>query len=228
MSRVCRRLHVQGVVQGVGFRPFVYRTAVAAGLGGFVRNLGDAGVEIVVEGALEDIERFTDALKGDAPPLAEIAELLVETCAATGQTEFEIAPSSGGRESHGAIPPDTAICASCISDVLGPSRYQGYWATSCTDCGPRFTVIEGLPYDRPLTSMADFPMCTDCKLEYTDPLDRRYHAQTIACAACGPRLTFDGTEDSAIERAVEAVGAFAEEDIQAVMTRFNRRDEAGC
>ena len=207
MSRVCRRLHVQGVVQGVGFRPFVYRTAVAAGLGGFVRNLGDAGVEIVVEGALEDIDRFTDALKGDAPPLAEIAEILVETCAAMGQTEFEIAPSSGGRESHGAIPPDTAICASCISDVLGPSRYQGYWATSCTDCGPRFTVIEGLPYDRPLTSMADFPMCTDCELEYTDPIDRRYHAQTIACAACGPRLTFDGTEDSAIEQAVEALAA---------------------
>jgi len=205
MTRVGCRLRVRGVVQGVGFRPFVYRIAVREGLAGFVRNLGDAGVEIVVEGPQAAIDAFISALRRELPPLARIADLEAEPCEASGGAEFVIAPSSEGQAGHGTIPPDTAICPACTDDVLAASRYQDYWATSCTDCGPRFTVIEGLPYDRPRTSMRDFPMCPACGKEYGNPLDRRYHAQTVACDACGPRLSFDGEGTDCVARAVEAL-----------------------
>jgi len=205
MARTCRRLRVRGVVQGVGFRPFVYRAAVARDLAGSVQNLGDAGVEILVEGEASAIESFVTALREQAPPLARISTIDVETCDPMGRSTFAIAPSRDGGAGRGSIPPDTAICPACIADILGDSRYRGYWATSCTDCGPRFTVIEGLPYDRPRTSMRDFPMCADCESEYTEPHDRRYHAETIACAACGPRLTFDGAADEPIDRAAAAL-----------------------
>lgn len=205
MRRICRRLRVHGVVQGVGFRPFVYRAAVEAGLAGSVRNLGDAGVEILVEGDEASVERFLKVLREDSPPLARVERLESQTCEAAGRDGFSIAPSADAHGGRGSTPPDTAICDACAADVLGESRYRGYWATSCTDCGPRFTVIEGLPYDRPLTSMSEFPMCENCAREYTDPLDRRYHAQTIACASCGPRLTFDGSEADPIDRAIAAL-----------------------
>ena len=185
------RAHVSGIVQGVGFRPFVYRIAVRSGLAGFVRNLGDAGVEIEVEGPAGNVKSFLSALRDEAPPLAEIAELRVEECPPTGERGFRILASRDGGEGGGTIPPDIATCDRCLADIDAPgSRYHGYWATSCTDCGPRFTVIEALPYDRPRTAFRDFPMCDDCRREYTDPLDRRYHAQTIACPKCGPRLTY--------------------------------------
>jgi len=207
MNPACRKLRVRGVVQGVGFRPFVYRTAVAHGLFGSVRNLGDAGVEIVVEGDADAVDAFVAALRAEAPPLAQIASIDEEACAASGRSEFVIAPSGEGDAGAGSIPPDTAICDACIDDVRGTSRFAGYWATSCTDCGPRFTVIEGLPYDRPRTSMNAFPMCDACRAEYTDPGDRRYHAQTTACPACGPQLSFDGTAESAIARTVHAIAS---------------------
>ena len=175
----------------MGFRPFVYRIAVRTGLAGFVRNLGDAGVEIEVEGPAGDVKSFLSALRDEAPPLAEIAELQVEERPPTGEKGFRILASRDGGEGGGTIPPDIATCDRCLADIDDPkSRYCGYWATSCTDCGPRFTVIEALPYDRPRTSMRDFPMCEECRREYTDPLDRRYHAQTIACPKCGPRLAY--------------------------------------
>ena len=184
-------IHVNGTVQGVGFRPFVYRIAVRRGLSGYVRNLGDAGVEIEAEGPRDALEDFLQALRKEAPPLAEIGNITVTEIPTNGEGTFRILKSEQGGSGGGAIPPDIATCDQCLADIDDPeSRYHGYWATSCTDCGPRFTVIEALPYDRPRTSMRDFPMCPSCRREYEDPLDRRYHAQTIACPECGPRLFY--------------------------------------
>lgn len=205
MTRDRRHLLVRGVVQGVGFRPFVYRIASELGLGGSVCNRGDAGVEIVVEGPPAAVDRFVDALEHRPPQLARIDSVDVEILEPIGETGFAIAPSRDVAGAGGAIPPDTAICSYCIDDVRGKGRYGDYWATSCTDCGPRFTVIEGLPYDRPQTSMREFPLCPDCAAEYTNPLDRRYHAQTTACPVCGPRLAFDGEQTDALDRAAEAL-----------------------
>ena len=194
----------------MGFRPFIYRIAVRRGLSGYVRNLGDAGVEIEVEGTRGALEDFLRALREEAPPLAEIEGVSVEEIPPNGDRGFRIERSREGGGSGGTIPPDIATCERCLSDIDDPkSRYHNYWATSCTDCGPRFTVIESLPYDRPRTSMRDFPMCEDCRREYGDPLDRRYHAQTIACPKCGPKLFYleDGREvpGDPIERAAAAL-----------------------
>ncbi len=202
-----RRLIVKGVVQGVGFRPFVWRLATGLRLGGWVSNRGDAGVEIQVEGETAAVATFLRALREDLPPLARVAS--IEMCSVTpsGETAFSIAASREGGAGAGSIPPDVAVCDHCVEDLLGQTRYHGYWATTCTDCGPRFTVIESLPYDRPRTSMQDFPMCSDCEREYSSPRDRRYHAQTIACPACGPRLLFDGDPVDAVARARVALEA---------------------
>ncbi len=188
-------IHVEGTVQGVGFRPFIYRIAGRHGLAGYVRNLGEAGVEIEVEGEPAALEKFLDALHKEKPPLAEIEHVHIQELPATGEKTFRILPSRDSGEGSGLIPPDTATCALCLSDMENPeSRFHSYWATTCTDCGPRFTVVEGLPYDRPRTAFRDFPMCPACRRDYEDPLDRRYHAQTIACPACGPRLLFLASE----------------------------------
>ena len=201
-----RRVRVRGVVQGVGFRPFVYRIAHRHGLVGSVRNLGDAGVEILIGGSADAIEGFLNALATEAPPLARIDALEVEAADEVDGDTFVILPSTDTGDGAGQLPPDVATCDACVAEILGGSRFHGYWATSCTDCGPRFTVIESLPYDRPRTSMSAFPMCDACQAEYTNPLDRRYHAQTTACHDCGPTLTFDGEPHGPIERAVEALG----------------------
>ncbi len=200
-----RRVLVRGVVQGVGFRPFVYRIAHDRNLGGSVRNLGDAGVEVVVEGPSQELQFFVTALKTEAPPLSRIDDIDVSRSEPTGTEEFVILPSTQEGSGGGQLPPDVATCDACVSDILGSSRFRGYWATSCTDCGPRFTVIESLPYDRPRTSMSEFPMCPACSEEYTDPLDRRYHAQTTACGDCGPVLQFDGDATDALSRAISAL-----------------------
>jgi hydrogenase maturation protein HypF len=207
MSVRRKRLLVQGVVQGVGFRPFVYRIATRNRLGGSVRNRSDAGVEIFVEGEPGSIDSFVLELERDLPPLARIASIDLSGHEPTGETKFVILPSIEEGEQSGVLPPDVATCDACVAEILGGSRFAGYWATSCTDCGPRFTVIESLPYDRPRTSMRDFPMCDACGAEYGDPLDRRYHAQTTACVACGPALAFDRDSASALDRAVGALGA---------------------
>lgn len=186
-------VRVNGVVQSVGFRPFVYRTAVELDLRGRVRNLGDAGVHVTLEGPSDRIEAFVETLRADPPPLAEIETLTVdaEDIDAYTYSAFEIEESTPGRGGSGTVPPDTAICDACLADVQdSDSRFQGYWATACVDCGPRFTVIEGLPYDRETTSMAAFPLCDDCLADYSSPANRRYHAQAIACPACGPALAF--------------------------------------
>ena len=195
-------IKVTGIVQGVGFRPFVYRTAVKHDLLGYVRNRGDAGVEIVVEGEKEKIEKFIEDLKVKKPPLAKIHDLIVNFSEEKGEfKEFKILRSSESRELSGSvIPPDVAICDECLKELRDPrdKRYE-YFFITCTDCGPRFTVIEQLPYDRPNTTMRDFPMCSFCKSEYENPANRRFHAQTVACPICGPKAYLTDNRGEEIE-----------------------------
>jgi len=184
-------VNVSGIVQGVGFRPFIYRTAVRFGLVGFVRNRGDASVEIVVEGDENAVKSFLTSLKEKPPPLARIYRVNVNYSEETGEfREFKILESREVSKLHGSIiPPDIAICEECLRELRDPkNRRHNYFFITCTNCGPRYTIIEKLPYDRPNTTMKNFPMCPLCAEEYVDPLDRRFHAQTVACPECGPRV----------------------------------------
>jgi len=182
------KITVNGVVQGVGFRPFVYRMAHKYGLNGYVKNLGDAGVEIVVEGETQQIRKFISDLKFHAPPLARVHEIEEELLPFHGFRNFTIQESSRGKGGgKSIIPPDVAICDDCLKELFNPKdrRYM-YPFIVCTNCGPRFSIIESLPYDRENTSMDEFPMCEECRREYEDPLNRRYHAEPICCPTCGP------------------------------------------
>jgi hydrogenase maturation protein HypF len=183
-----RAFVVRGIVQGVGFRPFVHRIARQQELGGFVLNDGE-GVVIEVEGAAAALERFAQVLVEDAPPLAQIDSVATRAIGARGETEFRIAFSEAGG-GRALIPADVATCDECLRELFDPrDRRYRYPFVNCTQCGPRFTIVTGVPYDRPLTTMAGFPLCADCRLEYEDPGDRRFHAEPIACPVCGPRLT---------------------------------------
>ncbi len=187
-TAVACHVSVEGVVQGVGFRPFVHHLAARHGLGGTVRNTA-GGVEIEVEGAPGAVSEFLEDLASDAPPLAHIDDLRVVDIAPRGRRRFTIDASRDG-EGLLPIPPDVATCAACEREVLDPGdRRHGYAFTNCTHCGPRFTIVRAIPYDRPNTTMADFAMCPACRAEYDDPSNRRFHAQPNACATCGPRLT---------------------------------------
>jgi len=182
---------VTGIVQGVGFRPFVYRIAKRCRLRGFVRNRADAIVEINVEGDRSQIDAFLETLKKERPPLARLDSVHVEYLEEVGFPDFVIETSSQERKKSGSvIPPDIAICDDCLKELSSPQdRRHGYFFITCTNCGPRFTTIVGVPYDRPNTTMHQFPMCASCRAEYTNPVDRRFHAQTIACPTCGPKVT---------------------------------------
>lgn len=180
-----RHIRVSGVVQGVGFRPFVWRLAHELKLAGWVRN-DAAGVEIHAEGAA--LDAFAARLSSDAPPLARVDAVTVTVVAAAGCADFTIKESAGGQVST-AIGHDTAPCADCLAEMFDPAnrRYRHAFIT-CTHCGPRYTVTRRLPYDRPQTSLAPFPLCADCAREYADPANRRFHAETTCCPNCGPRL----------------------------------------
>jgi hydrogenase maturation protein HypF len=188
MTRAAAHLTVFGVVQGVGFRPCVYRLARRLGLDGWVENAG-SGVEIHVEGPAEVVLReFPEALRAGLPPLAVIEKLDVRPARAEGLRGFEIR-TTRDRSGFVFISPDIATCPDCLAEIRTPGERRYHYAfTNCTNCGPRYTIVRGLPYDRPRTTMAGFPMCPDCRREYEDPLDRRHHAQPIACPVCGPRL----------------------------------------
>jgi hydrogenase maturation protein HypF len=188
LSRVRRRFAVSGVVQGVGFRPFVYVTATSLGLTGEVSN-DSSGVVVDVEGDPRAVEELETALRRDAPPLAQVERVLACDLPVQGGTGFTITDSrhvDGGRTLAGS---DVATCADCRRELADPGdrRYRHPFL-SCTNCGPRFTIMTGLPYDRPATTMAGFGLCADCAREYADPGDRRFHAQPIACHSCGPVL----------------------------------------
>jgi hydrogenase maturation protein HypF len=186
-AAVRRRIRVRGIVQGVGFRPTVYRLASERGLGGWVLNDAE-GVLIELEGPAERIGDFLSVLRGSPPPLAEITSVECAEAEPRGETAFGIAPSAGG-EKTALVSPDMAICPDCLRELLDPrDRRFRYPFINCTNCGPRYSIIMDIPYDRPKTTMRDFAMCPPCRREYEDPADRRFHAQPSACPACGPRL----------------------------------------
>jgi hydrogenase maturation protein HypF len=177
----------------VGFRPFVYQLARSLELGGWVRNTSE-GVIIEAEGERERVEEFLRLLREKAPPVAEITALAAQGVAPTGEREFSILSSDADEQPQPVIPADIATCADCEHEVADAAdRRFHYPFTNCTNCGPRFTIIRGIPYDRPKTTMSAFRMCPDCRREYDDPADRRFHAQPNACPRCGPRVELDGT-----------------------------------
>jgi len=174
----------------VGFRPFVYRTAVKLGLCGYVRNLGGSEVEIWVEGPDSFLERFLEALEREKPPPARLERVVVKRVEPCGYTSFTILESGAGISARSQIPPDIGVCDECLREVLDPSsRWYRYPFNSCAWCGPRFSMIYAVPYDRDNTAMRDFPLCSECEREYSDPSNqRRFHAQGISCPRCGPKL----------------------------------------
>jgi hydrogenase maturation protein HypF len=184
-----RRILIRGIVQGVGFRPWVYRTAVDAGVTGRVLN-DSAGVTIDAFGDHQALDRFEAALHMSPPPAARITEYQVAAIAPEASRAFVIVHSEQAAERRVSIPPDLATCDECLAEIFDPaSRRFRYPFTNCTNCGPRLTIATDVPYDRAATTMAPFAMCGDCRREYGDVGDRRFHAQPIACPACGPRLT---------------------------------------
>ncbi len=185
-------IKVSGIVQGVGFRPFVYRMAVKNTLTGYVRNRGDAFVEIVVEGKDENVKAFLRDLRQRKPPLARIHDVQTKFSEAKSEFDrFSILKSSGEAVFSGSvIPQDVSICEACLHELRDPKdKRHNYFFITCTDCGPRYTIIERLPYDRPNTTMKQFKMCSFCQREYGDPANRRFHAQTVACPVCGPKAS---------------------------------------
>lgn len=193
-QRIRRRFEVRGVVQGVGFRPFVYVTASELMLTGSVTNTGD-GVLAEVEGPAEAVEEFGRRLRTDAPPLAVVEDVRTSDRPTRGGTGFAIERSSTSGRARTLVSPDIATCRDCLDELGDPSnRRHRHPFITCTHCGPRFTIVTSLPYDRGATTMADFEMCGACRAEYEDPRDRRFHAQPIACHDCGPRLELVGKD----------------------------------
>ena len=241
------KILTQGIVQGVGFRPYVYRLASDLNLNGFVRNLGNV-VEIIVEG--ENTEEFVKRLPEELPPIAKIDSVKVSESEIKNYTSFDIIESEDTYSGVSVIPPDIAICDKCLEEIRNPKdrRYK-YPFNACTDCGPRFTVIESVPYDRVRTSMEDFPLCDECLEEYTEPLNRRYHGEAICCEDCGPEMSFyEGTNkvqcENPIKKGAEvlengeilaikgiggthlAVDAYNDEAIKELRKRLNRPNQA--
>src|ERR687897_1446000 len=203
-TRVRRGITVRGIVQGVGFRPFVYALARRHGLSGMVRNDAE-GVSIEVEGAPEELEHFVRVLEEDPPPLAMVESVFWQPLATLGDVEFRIEESREGLRRQALVSPDVATCDDCLAELLDPTdrRYR-YPFTNCTNCGPRFTITRTVPYDRATTTMSGFTMCPDGRSEYEDPAARRFHAQPNACPVCGPQVRlldrfghelYDGPDD---------------------------------
>ncbi|MBF1695568.1 MAG: carbamoyltransferase HypF, partial [Selenomonas sp.] len=228
-----RAFRVSGIVQGVGYRPFVYRLAEAYALGGWVLN-DSAGVGIEAEGTAAALDAFAAALRDEAPRAALVTAVTWQAITPCGERTFRILPSPAGTRAATLVSPDLGVCADCRREILsaGDRRY-GYAFTNCTNCGPRYSIIRGVPYDRPLTSMAVFPMCPACQREYDDPRDRRFHAQPNACAVCGPayRLLVDGAAQAgdplaAARRVVAEGGILAVKGIGGYHLACDARSEA--
>ena len=212
-ERVARFITIGGRVQGVGFRPFVYRLAHEHGITGWVRN-ADGAVEIHAEGEPAQLQRFSAALVSEAPPLSTPGPLAVAACASGHAAAFAILDSAASNRADIHLPPDGFVCADCLAELHDPAnRRHRYPFINCTQCGPRYTLITALPYDRPNTAMLGFELCPDCRREYENPLDRRFHAEPIACPVCGPHLQFvagDAThegDEAALAAAVAALRA---------------------
>jgi hydrogenase maturation protein HypF len=212
-------LAVRGVVQGVGFRPFVYRLAAEEGIAGFIGN-DTGGVTIAIEGPPERLEAFRRRLHAEAPPLSRIDSVTVQNAPPTGETGFRIVASESGGQVSTGIPADAATCPDCLRELLdAKDRRYRYPFLNCTNCGPRFTITRRIPYDRPQTSMARFKMCPACQAEYDDPANRRFHAQPNACAVCGPRVWLvqpGGTEIPYADPVIETIGRLMAGEIVAI------------
>lgn len=209
-DRARLRVRCRGAVQGVGFRPTVFRLATEAGLAGFVVN--DAhGVTIEVEGTASTVEGFLPALLAALPPLARIDGLEREPLPPCGDATFDVRESAAGLRRGALVPPDTALCSDCRRDMetVGDRRH-GYAFTTCTNCGPRFTLVRSLPYDRERTAMACFPLCPACAAEYRDPDDRRFHAEPVCCPDCGPRLWLEDVSGLCLGKGAAALCAASE------------------
>ena len=188
MPLINKRLHITGIVQGVGFRPTVFNLAQRFALTGWVLNNAH-GVEIELRGPAADVLAFIQDLRQNPPPLAVINSFLVETAPDQPFSGFEIRHSEDNPADFLPVSPDLAICPDCRRELFDPSdRRFRYPFINCTNCGPRFSIVNSIPYDRPNTSMAGFPLCPDCAVEYQDPTNRRFHAQPIACPVCGPQV----------------------------------------
>ena len=188
-ERERREISVRGIVQGVGFRPFIYALARRCDLCGWVRNDAE-GVRIEAEGLPADLDLFLRSIKTEAPPLAMVEDVSTRRLSLHGGSGFRIKESRPGERRSALISPDVAVCENCLHELFDPAdrRYR-YPFINCTNCGPRFTITRSVPYDRPMTTMAGFPMCPECRREYDDPADRRFHAQPNACPLCGPRAS---------------------------------------
>ena len=199
------QIKVNGIVQGVGFRPYISRLATENKLSGFVRN-SDSGVEIEVEGEIDWVDKFRSKLKIKAPPLSDIVDIKTTVIKVRHSKNFEIVKSKKKSGNQTIISPDIAVCNDCLEELSNPSdrRYM-YPFINCTNCGPRLTIIEGTPYDRKNTTMKYFKMCKACEKEYHNPGDRRFHAQPNACPACGPRVWYETSCSGTILRGHDAI-----------------------
>jgi len=192
---------ITGIVQGVGFRPFIYRLATNLNLKGYVRNLGGSEVEVIIEGFGNFLDTFLVRLRRERPKPALIESINTEEIRPNNFTDFKILKSGTQSKFFSMIPPDIGICDACIREIIDPkSRWYMYPFNSCAWCGPRFSIIETIPYDRSNTSMRDFPLCDTCYAEYSDPKNiRRFHAQGISCPICGPRMQLVDRDGNAID-----------------------------
>ncbi len=205
------RARVDGTVQGVGYRPFVYRLADELGIAGWVLN-DERGVLVEAEGSPDAVKAFVARLSSDAPPLAEVRGVRAELVAVVGAAGFEIVASERGGAATAPVTPDSASCADCLAELADPDdRRHRYPFLNCTNCGPRFTIVQGIPYDRPLTTMAGFEMCDACQAEYEDPLDRRFHAQPNACPVCGPQARLLERDGTPVEDLADPLAAAAQD-----------------
>ncbi len=194
-----KRIEIEGVVQGVGFRPFVYKSAERWGVSGFVMNNG-RGVVVEAEGPFDKLAGFLWTIRSDIPPLASITAFDVSDVAPSGASEFVIRQSESGIDTVAQISPDTFVCEECLQELFDPNdRRHGYPFINCTNCGPRYTIVTGVPYDRSKTTMADFRMCSGCQSEYDDPGSRRFHAQPNACPECGPQVMLHDADGTPVE-----------------------------
>ena len=227
-------VQVTGLVQGVGFRPHVHRLAHQFGLVGWVNN-DTAGVNIEIEGAPEAVEKFVELLRSEPPPLARVHEVRTEPRPVQGEHDFCIRASLDGGAVETYVAPDSALCADCLHELFDPidTRFR-YPFITCTNCGPRFTITKSLPYDRPNTTMAHFPLCRRCAAEYHDPANRRFHAQPLACPDCGPQLWFEhdgrshqGTDEviAAAQRVLASGGVVAVKGVGGYHLACDARDE---
>jgi len=231
-----RRIALYGAVQGVGFRPFVYRLATELGLNGTVLN-SSAGLVIEVEGEHAEVERFAERLSRERPAAAVVLAREESTLAPAGYDKFEILASDGAAEPVASVLPDLATCPKCLAELFDPANRRFHYPfTNCTECGPRYSIILDIPYDRPATTMRGFTLCPDCGREYTDPADRRFHAQPNACPRCGPRLSMELGEAARAIRdgkivALKGIGGFQllvdarNEEAVARLRHLKRREE---